>query len=75
MGYGTIGAKPTEFIKPLISFINTYGFDGVEIDREYPSADDRSGRVEDFANFPSFIANLKAALARQDIAGFLFQYL
>lgn len=58
-----------KFFKSLISFMNTYGFDGVDIDWEYPSADDRSGRVEDFANFPSFIANLKAALAQSGYSG------
>ncbi len=33
------------------------------LSREYPSADDRSGRPEDFANFPIFIRNLKRAVA------------
>lgn len=43
------------FIKSLISFMSTYDFDGVDIDWEYPVADDRSGRPEDFENFPRFI--------------------
>ena len=51
-----------KFFKSLISFMSTYGFDGVDIDWEYPGASERSGRPEDFANFPRFIANLKNAL-------------
>ncbi|EGX89977.1 class V chitinase, putative [Cordyceps militaris CM01] len=50
------------FIKSLVSMMSTYDFDGVDLDWEYPQAKDRSGREEDFANFPKFIANLKAAL-------------
>jgi hypothetical protein len=30
--------------------------------REYPEAPDRSGRPEDFKNFPNFIEKLKASL-------------
>ncbi|KAI9371140.1 hypothetical protein BJX61DRAFT_548473 [Aspergillus egyptiacus] len=51
-----------KFFRSLISFMATYGFDGVDIDWEYPGADDRSGRKEDYANFPRFMANLKKAL-------------
>jgi chitinase len=51
-----------KFFKSLSSFLATYNFDGVDIDWEYPAADDRSGRTEDFANFPKFMANLKKAL-------------
>jgi GH18 family chitinase len=42
--------------------MSTYDFDGVDIDWEYPASSDRSGRAEDFANFPTFIQNLKLAL-------------
>lgn len=50
------------FISSLISFMNTYGFDGVDIDWEYPGAPDRSGRGEDFENLPKFLQNIKSAL-------------
>lgn len=50
------------FIKSLISMMSTYDFDGVDLDWEYPVAEDRSGRKEDFKNFPTFLKNLKQAL-------------
>ncbi|KAJ6086050.1 glycoside hydrolase family 18 protein [Penicillium sp. IBT 16267x] len=50
------------FFKSLLSFMTTYGFDGVDIDWEYPVASDRSGKASDFENYPSFLKNLKAAL-------------
>lgn len=54
--------KQRAFIKSLTSFMATYDFDGVDIDWEYPVAPDRSGRPEDYENFPKFMANLKTAL-------------
>jgi chitinase len=50
------------FIKSLVSFMSTYDFNGVDLDWEYPAAEDRSGRPEDFENYPRFISNLKKAL-------------
>ncbi|KAF7171570.1 hypothetical protein CNMCM5623_003945 [Aspergillus felis] len=51
-----------KFFKSLTSFLSTYDLDGVDLDWEYPVADDRGGKKEDFKNFPIFIANLKQAL-------------
>lgn len=42
--------------------------DGIDLDWEYPEADDRSGRPEDFANFPKFMKNLKAALKKYEVS-------
>ncbi|RKK91707.1 hypothetical protein BFJ68_g16130 [Fusarium oxysporum] len=55
-------ANTRTFIKSLISFISTYDFDGVDIDWEYPAADDREGREEDFDNLPKFLSKIKSAL-------------
>ncbi|KAH8800155.1 hypothetical protein F5884DRAFT_904862 [Xylogone sp. PMI_703] len=51
------------FTNSLISFMSTYGFDGVDIDWEYPVAPERSGRPEDLANYPTFLANIRSAFA------------
>ena len=55
-------ANQRKFISSVISFMNRYGFDGVDIDWEYPEAPDRQGRGEDFKNLPNFLANLKGAM-------------
>lgn len=50
------------FFSSLTLFMMTWGFTGVDIDWEYPAADDRNGRAEDYANYPVFLKNLKASL-------------
>lgn len=50
-----------KFIKGLIKFMDTYGFDGVDLDWEYPGADDRGGKSQDTANYVSLAAELRAA--------------
>ncbi|CAG8061960.1 unnamed protein product [Penicillium olsonii] len=53
-----------KFFSSLTKFLFKYDFDGVDIDWEYPGADDRGGRPQDFTNFPRFLKNLKDALKR-----------
>jgi chitinase len=40
----------------------TYNFDGIDLDWEYPVADDHGGRPEDYKNLPILLKNLKTAL-------------
>ncbi|THC90472.1 hypothetical protein EYZ11_010063 [Aspergillus tanneri] len=54
--------KQKKFFKSLVSFMSTYGFDGVDLDWEYPEDIDRNGRPQDYKNFPKFMANLKKTL-------------
>lgn len=51
------------FFKSLLSFMTTYGFDGVDLDWEYPVAPERSGSPADFQNYPTFLSNLRSALS------------
>ena len=50
-----------KFINGLIKFMDTYGFDGVDLDWEYPGADDRGGKTQDVANYVSLSAELREA--------------
>ncbi|KKY30836.1 hypothetical protein UCDDA912_g09217 [Diaporthe ampelina] len=50
------------FIKSLLGFMMYYGFDGVDLDWEYPQAPDRSGRPEDFDNFVALMSQLNLQL-------------
>ncbi|KAH7142578.1 glycoside hydrolase superfamily [Dactylonectria estremocensis] len=57
-------ANQRAFISSLVSLMNTYNFDGVDIDWEYPEAPDRQGRGEDFTNLPIFLRNIKSSLTQ-----------
>lgn len=49
------------FINGLIKFMDTYGFDGVDLDWEYPAADDRGGVAADKENYVALVKDLKSA--------------
>ncbi|KAJ3952540.1 hypothetical protein N0V92_011012 [Colletotrichum tropicale] len=57
-----------KFFDSVRKLLKTYDLDGVDYDWEYPRAEDRSGRDEDFANFPAFLKNMKAALKGYEIS-------
>ena len=59
-------ANQTVFFKSLISFMDQYGIDGVDIDWEYPGSAEREGKPEDVKNYVTFLQNLRSAL---DAAG------
>ncbi|KAI1080829.1 glycoside hydrolase [Whalleya microplaca] len=53
------------FINGLKNFMDTYGFDGVDIDWEYPQADDRGGAQSDTANFVTLVKEMRATLGNK----------
>ncbi len=50
-----------QFINSAISYAHTYGFDGIDIDWEYPGDSTRGGSPEDFSNFIEFLKEAYAA--------------
>ena len=52
-------ANRKAFINSLLQFMQTYGFDGVDLDWEYPGADDRGGIEEDTANFVTLLQEMR----------------
>ncbi|KAI0124098.1 family 18 glycosyl hydrolase [Xylariales sp. AK1849] len=54
-----------QFIDGLISFMDHYGFDGVDLDWEYPQADDRGGITADKANYVSLVKELRSAFGNR----------
>jgi chitinase len=51
------------FIDSAIALMDSYAFDGIDIDWEYPFAPDRGGAENDIENFTTFMRELKAACA------------
>ncbi|OCL06227.1 glycoside hydrolase family 18 protein, partial [Glonium stellatum] len=50
-----------KFISGLIKFMDTYSFDGVDLDWEYPQADDRGGKAADKENYVALVKEMRAA--------------
>ncbi|KAJ9217970.1 CAZyme family GH18 [Paecilomyces variotii] len=57
------------FATNLRDFLNKYGFDGVDIDWEYPGADDRGGREDDVVNYPGMLETIREYLTEDNIYG------
>lgn len=51
--------RQVKFALALSEFVQEYGFDGVDLDWEYPVAEDRGGRPEDKKNFVSLIRTIR----------------
>jgi GH18 family chitinase len=49
------------FIKSAISVMQAYGFDGIDVDYEYPGSPDRGGTTVDKANYVTFMKAVKSA--------------
>ncbi|KAL2066089.1 hypothetical protein VTL71DRAFT_2160 [Oculimacula yallundae] len=54
-------ANRQAFVNGLIKFMDTYGFDGVDLDWEYPQSDDRGGATADTANYVALVKAMRAA--------------
>ncbi|KZT36396.1 hypothetical protein SISSUDRAFT_1120964 [Sistotremastrum suecicum HHB10207 ss-3] len=54
-------ANTQAFIASALQTLETYGFDGIDIDWQFPGAADRGGSSADKANYVNFMAAVKAA--------------
>lgn len=55
-------ANQDAFFESLISFMQRYDFDGIDLDWEYPVADDRGGIPEDYDNLVTLLKRLRQRL-------------
>ncbi|KAL8833094.1 MAG: hypothetical protein Q9170_004503 [Blastenia crenularia] len=53
-------ANRAAFITSLIGFMDKYGFQGADLDWEYPASEVRGGRPEDTANLVSLVKEIRA---------------
>ncbi|KAJ5956606.1 hypothetical protein N7501_010885 [Penicillium viridicatum] len=61
--FGEIAADSTKrktFATSLLSFMDWYGFDGVDIDWEYPGAPDRGGKTRDTDNYVALLKEVRS---------------
>ncbi|KAJ5426042.1 hypothetical protein N7465_001112 [Penicillium sp. CMV-2018d] len=60
--FGEIAASETKrqkFAKNVVHFMQQYGFDGVDLDWEYPGAEDRGGKPEDTENYVLLLKTMR----------------
>ncbi|KAF4160011.1 hypothetical protein CNMCM6936_004140 [Aspergillus lentulus] len=60
--FGEIAADKSSrqtFANNVVHFMKQYGFDGLDIDWEYPGAPDRGGKAEDTANYVLLLETLR----------------
>ncbi|KAJ8125457.1 hypothetical protein O1611_g8182 [Lasiodiplodia mahajangana] len=68
--FSDIAASATNratFIASVESFMKQYGFQGIDIDWEYPGAPDRSGKPDDTENFVTLLKEMRAAYGTSNI--------
>jgi chitinase len=58
-------ADRDNFIESLFDFMVNYGFDGVDLDWEYPQASDRDGYEGDTANYVALVNQMRAAFGQR----------
>ena len=54
-------SKRSTFIASLITFMDEYGFQGADLDWEYPGDEDRGGNRDDIDNFVSLVSEMREA--------------
>ncbi|KAJ3277553.1 hypothetical protein HDU76_010315, partial [Blyttiomyces sp. JEL0837] len=67
--FGNMSADATKaqtFIDSAIKFMRQYNLNGLDIDWEYPAADDRCGQPEDYANIVTFIKSIYKAFKAEE---------
>ncbi|KAK2590532.1 hypothetical protein QQS21_011782 [Conoideocrella luteorostrata] len=52
-------ANRQKFATNVLKFLSTYGYDGVDIDWEYPGAPDRGGNPEDVVTYPRLLQTIR----------------
>jgi chitinase len=60
--FGDIARDPSKrqkFADNLVHFMSAHGFDGVDLDWEYPGAPDRGGRKDDTDNYVALLKTLR----------------
>lgn len=55
-----------QFISSAIQYSHNYGFDGIDIDWEYPGDPQRGGNVGDFQNFLSLLEEFRNAINKPE---------
>lgn len=68
-------ASRKTFAQSCVGFIKQYGFDGIDIDWEYPVSGGCTGRPEDRTNFTLLMQALRGALTAQGNADGNYYYL
>ena len=58
-------ANRAVFIKSLIAFMDKWGFQGADLDWEYPASDVRGGRPDDTKNLVLLVKEMRAAFGRK----------
>lgn len=58
-------ANRSKFINSVIEWCRKYGFDGVDLDWEYPAVSEMGGRPQDKSNFILLLKELRAAMTSE----------
>ncbi|KAJ5096660.1 hypothetical protein N7456_007381 [Penicillium angulare] len=51
----------SKFIKSVMNLLDTYDVDGIDLDWEYPVADDRGGKDADYKNYVSLLKEMRSS--------------